>query len=45
MPHIYTFTLILGSETSRCEYMDYENFRKEYDKYMDWGTDRDLFKS
>ena len=24
--------------------MDYENFRKEYDKYMNWGTDRDLFK-
>ena len=24
--------------------MDYEKFRKEYDKYMDWGTDRDLFK-
>ena len=24
--------------------MDYENFRKEYDKYMDWGTDRDPFK-
>ena len=24
--------------------MDYEKFRKEYDKYMDWGTDKDLFK-
>ena len=24
--------------------MDYEKFRKEYDKYMDWGTDRDLFR-
>ena len=23
--------------------MDYENFRKEYDKYMNWGTD-DKFK-
>ena len=23
--------------------MDYENFRKEYDKYMDWGTDKSLF--
>ena len=44
MPHIYTFTLILGSETSICEYMDYEKFRKEYDKYMNWGTDKDLFK-
>lgn len=24
--------------------MDYDKFRKEYDKYMDWGTDKDLFK-
>jgi len=24
--------------------MDYDKFRKEYDKYMDWGTPKDLFK-
>lgn len=25
--------------------MDYENFRKEYDKYMNWGTDqKDAFR-
>ena len=24
--------------------MDYENFKKEYDKYMDWGTPKDIFK-
>lgn len=24
--------------------MDYEKFRKEYDKYMEWGTPKDLFK-
>ena len=24
--------------------MDYENFKKDYDKYMDWGTPEDIFK-
>ena len=24
--------------------MDYENFKKDYDKYMDWGTPKDMFK-
>ena len=24
--------------------MDYDKFRKEYDKYMDWETPKDLFK-
>ena len=24
--------------------MDYENFKKDYDKYMDWGTPKDFFK-
>ena len=24
--------------------MDYENFKEEYDKYMNWGTSKDTFK-
>ena len=24
--------------------MDYDKFRKEYDKYMDWSTPKDLFE-
>ena len=24
--------------------MDYEKFKNEYDKFMDWGTEKDMFK-
>ena len=38
------YFLILGSESYRCGYMDYENFKKEWDMFNEWNSKNDTLR-